>query len=323
MKLLLVLPLFIFSILSSKSLETEQIEAYSKILNNQVIPSEYLWSSSILFHSIGDREKTVFLNRIENQVIKDIFESSGSRTSLIELSFQFGDEYLLLAYLLNQPDKNARQVAYSKFYSNQTSEKFIQNLNKKVVDDETISYEDHNLTNHPFAVFLLNHYYSAVTVVNKKYFESVLNEFDLISKNNSLIRDLLISAKFNSYYLLDRYSEISKQYRNFTDLKDFPISFDLRDHYWSLDYVMYQTGNIDKSLEIQRNFTIPITEYLQDGASLNSIYSSHGGNLYTLGKYQEAREVFQQVLEWSDDLNDQNLTRLYNNLSLVYFKTGE
>ena len=46
--------------------------------------------------------------------------------------------------------------------------------------------------------------------------------------------------------------------------------------------------------------------------------------IYTcLGKYQEARKVFQQALQRSNNLSDQNLTRLYNNLSLVYFKTGE
>jgi len=323
MKLLFVLPLFIIGSINSQSIEKIQIDEYSEYLNGKDIPSEYLWSSSILFHSINDSDKNDFLSRIEDQSIRDIFESSGPRTSLIELSLKFDDEYLLLAYLLNPVVYESRQLAYSEFYNSLESKPHLMDLIGKVVGEESIQFDDYNLTNHPFAAFLLNHYFSVVRVVKKEYFRSFLEHFEEFNPKSKLLEDLLTSAEFNSNYLLDTFSEISPSYTLYSNLRHFPVSTDLRDYYWSLDYVMYQTGNIDKSLEIQRNFTIPLTEYLHDRTSLNLIYSSHGGFLYKLGKYREAREVFQEALSWADRLDDQTLTTLFNNLSLVYFKTGE
>ena len=241
----------------------------------------------------------------------------------LELSYHFEDENLLLAYLLNQPDYNLRLKAYNKFYESYDSNHSLKDLSRNIVEKKSISFNEFSLVNYPFTAFLLNHYYSTVRVVNKNYFESILEHYNNFSIKNELLRDLMISAQFNSHYLLDQFSEITKNFQKYIAIPQFPISKDLRDYFWGLDYVMYQTGNIDKSLEIQRNFTIPLTEYLQDKASLNSIYSSHGSNLYTLGKYQEAREIFQQVLQRSDGLNNQDLSMLFNNLSLVYFKTGE
>ena len=323
MKLLLALPLFIIGSLISNTQENGQTKIYSEFLNGDNIPSEYLWSSSLLYHSLRESQKRNFLDNIQNEAIRNIFETTGSRSSILELSLSFEDENLLLAYLLNQPDYNLRQEAFQKFYNSFDSNAELENLNKSIVEEVQITFEKFNLSGFPFAAFLLNHYYSAVRVINKSYFESILEHFDDFNANSELLENLLVYAQFNSYYVLERFSDIEFSYQKFIDLPHFPISSDLRDYYWSLDFVMYQTGNIDKSLEVQRKFTIPLTEYLQDEATLRSIYSSHGVNLHILGKYQEARKVFQEVLEWSDDLSDQDLTQLYNNLSLVYFKTGE
>jgi tetratricopeptide (TPR) repeat protein len=80
---------------------------------------------------------------------------------------------------------------------------------------------------------------------------------------------------------------------------------------------------VDKSLETQRNFTIPISKHLELGSTLNSILTSHGGYLYQIGKYQEAKQTFLSILDQTENLPLSSQASLYNNLGLVYFKTGE
>src|SRR6056297_1113606 len=186
MKLLLVLPLVVISFFNSKSIEKIQVDAYSEVLNSEVIPSEYLWASSILFNNIHEDEKTVFLKKLNNQLIIDVLESNGPRTSLLHFSLYFQDENLLLAYLLNQPDPELRNEAYTKFYDNLESEGNLKVLNKNIVQEELVLFDDHKLSAYPFAAFLLNHYYSAVRVVNKKYFENILGNFDELDAESKL-----------------------------------------------------------------------------------------------------------------------------------------
>lgn len=322
MKITLIL-ILLFSTVNPSSEVTTQIEEYAKVVNSDNAQPEYLWVTAVLYHSLNNSLKKSLLSQLNDPKLHNIFKSNGLRSSALELGFELNNEYLLLSYLLNQPDRSLRQAAFEKFYQNSAPNNSLKNLNGVVVQEEIVNFEEHNLVEFPFAAFLLTHYQYTIRVVNEEFYENFLLAIDQFDVRNVLMRDLISSAKFNSYYNLDKFSDIVDSYDEYMNLSIFPISSDLRDLYWSLDFVMYRTGYIDKSLEVQRNFTIPLSEYLDDLSSLNAIYSSHGGYLYMIGKYQEARDVFQTALQWSDQLSDQNLTQLYNNMSLVYFKTGE
>lgn len=322
MKITLIL-ILLFSTVNPSSEVTTQIEEYAKVVNSDNAQPEYLWVTAVLYHSLNNSLKKSLLSQLNDPKLHNIFKSNGLRSSALEQGFELNNEYLLLSYLLNQPDRSLRQAAFEKFYQNSAPNNSLKNLNEVVVQEEIVNFEEHNLVEFPFAAFLLTHYQYTIRVVNEEFYENFLLAIDQFDVRNVLMRDLISSAKFNSYYNLDKFSDIVDSYDEYMNLSIFPISSDLRDLYWSLDFVMYRTGYIDKSLEVQRNFTIPLSEYLDDLSSLNAIYSSHGGYLYMIGKYQEARDVFQTALQWSDQLSDQNLTQLYNNMSLVYFKTGE
>jgi tetratricopeptide (TPR) repeat protein len=125
-----------------------------------------------------------------------------------------------------------------------------------------------------------------------------------------------------SAYQLRNYGDLVKLYDKIRSNVFIPPSSLKRSIYWAIDFAFYRYGEIDKSLEIQRQFTIPISQYIGDHYGLNSIYASHGGYLYILGLYSQARDIFLTALDQGSHSN-QVLTRLYNNLSLVYFKTGE
>ncbi|WP_340105593.1 CHAT domain-containing protein [Rhodohalobacter sp. 8-1] len=285
-----------------------------------------MWSFVISYHSSNDIQKRSLLNNIENIKLNDAIDPTSTRNSIRGLAFEFSDEKMLLVYLLNEASEDYRNKHFDHFYSLNSNKYELKEINKKIVNNEKIDLSDEIFSNNPSLYFYLAEYTQTLNVVDSSIFDYIIefknekySEHELIPIEN----ELYLAALFYAYYNLNEFQSIDKFYSDLIDFKLFPDSYSKRNLFWSLDYVMYQTGNIDKSLEVQRNFTIPLTEYLQDQSGLNEIYSSHGGYLYMLGKYQEARRVFQHALQWSDNLSNVNLTRLYNNLSLVYFKTGE
>lgn len=320
------LTIYFLSVLSMfvSSYTVQQTKEYSHLINQGEISSETLWATAVLYYYISEEEAEIFYNSIDSEQVKNSLNKNSLKATIKALSFEFKDEFLLLAYLLNEPSFDQRSQNFDKFYQLKQSDLYLIDLNDSIVHESLVKFEHHSFNDYIFASFLLTHYQYTLDVIDRSFFSDFLDLVENISIDPTpLLNDLLLSAKFNSSYNLDLFDKIVELYPQLLELNLFPTSIDKRDLFWSLDYVMYQTGNIDKSLEVQRKFTIPLTEYLQDQGGLNAIYSSHGGYLYMLGKYQEARRVFQQALQWSDALSDLNLTRLYNNLSLVYFKTGE
>ena len=310
--------------ISAQSIEIDN--SYSNLLYETSETSENLWAWTILYHSSNQENKSKIFNQIKSERFKNSLDTTSTRNTILNLSKEFKDEILFLVYLLNEGINEIRINQFNIFYSNFATNNRLKELNQKIVDEEVINPKNYDFSQNPSILYFLNEYTNVLKVVDSRLYKEIIT-YKETNHGSENISDLEVemtdAALFYSYYKQDQFNKIEKIYQDLISFDFFPISFTKRNIFWSLDYVMYQTGNIDKSLEIQRRFTIPLTEYLQDKASLNSIYSSHGSNLYTLGKYQEAREVFQQVLQWSDDLTDQELTMLYNNLSLVYYKTGE
>lgn len=80
-------------------------------------------------------------------------------------------------------------------------------------------------------------------------------------------------------------------------------------------------GRYDGSLRILRDQLIPLTSYL-DMTELNeSSNFTKGVNLYSLGKFEDAKEVFETI--YFDQNSTIEKSQLFNNLSICYFKLGE
>ncbi len=93
--------------------------------------------------------------------------------------------------------------------------------------------------------------------------------------------------------------------------------------YKAFDFSMYITGNINKSLEIQRDYSIPLSRFLNDNTTLRTIKITQGAYLYRLGKYQESKSIFENILQDEDNLSPNLKFRVLNNLGLVHFMLGE
>jgi len=318
--------LFLRGVTEVRAQSDDLNDIYSDLLNETSESSATIWAWTILYHSSDSINKNIILENISSTRFKNNLDTTSTRNSILQLSKEFRDESLFTAYLLTEVDENERSKQFSLYCKFNDSNNQLRELNQSIVREEIVDVSKYDFRNYPILLFFLNEYTNDLTVVDERLYDMTIEFHENFSgsPNQSKIeKELLVAALFYSYYNSDQFNKIEDIYDELISFELFPVSYAKRNIFWGLDYVMYQTGNIDKSLEVQRKFTIPLTEYLQDEAVLRSIYSSHGGNLYMLGKYQEARKIFQQVLEWSDNLSDQNLTRLYNNLSLVYFKTGE
>ena len=319
--------LFLFLLLPGMAIsQPDKSSFYTNHLDRAIPEPEMVWGATILYNSLSDSEKQHFLNDLSNQETKNILERNTTSRSILHFSKKFEDEQLLLAYLLNERSADTRAAEFEDFYSSYSDTPDLKELNYRIVHEINLDDEFFDSEPDEFTIFLLDNYNRLIRVTDNNFYQYVISQKDrfLVQKKvENLNRELYLAAYFNALYTLNRFSEIEEIYDELINLEHFPISYEKRNLFWGLDYVMYTLGFLDRSLEVQREFSLPLSDFLGDESGLHNIYSSHGGYLYMLGKYREAREVFESTLMRSDNLSDQNLTRLYNNLSLVYFKTGE
>lgn len=305
-----LLSLLIFSLtlwadlFSLNAQDINQVEIYVELINNnEELTTEELWAFTLLYHSSDNEQKNYLTSNITSDRLLNALDQNSTRNSILQISQVFNDEILLLIYLLNEPSDDERVTKFKNFYQNNTEERKLFEVNKKIAKHEEINFAEVELSEFPTLLFYFTEYTHSVNVVDSKIYDTIINfkrnEYPSLDLT-PLEREILYAAFFYAYYHTDQLVKIEELYAELTNFSIFPNSVPKRNIFWSLDYVMFQLGYIDRSLDIQRRFTIPLTEYLGDFSGLHSIYSSHGGYLYMIGKYQEARSVFQDALEWAD-----------------------
>lgn len=285
--------------------------------------SESLWALSLSYYDSPDEERKKIVQNIEDYAISTALAEHDNQLSFIRfINKELNSETLLLYLLLNEEALEERGRLYEQFYSgNEPGE--LQEINRRGVELEQAGslLKDEFRFEH----FLLSQYTSVADLWDEELALRRIKEW--IGRSTGIPETLSDELKlFTIATIANRAGEaglFTGLYDQLIELQLFPRSFIKRDLFWRLDIATYRAGQIDKSLHIQREITIPITEYLQDNNTLYNLYSNKGGYLYLLSRYQEAGQVFGKVLENEDQISDANLTRLLNNLSLVYFETGE
>lgn len=87
-----------------------------------------------------------------------------------------------------------------------------------------------------------------------------------------------------------------------------------------IDFSNYVYGNYDQSLQVQRKYSLPLLEYLNESNEKHRVLLRHGAYLFALGKYQEAQIIYQRLINESDlFLADYTLL---NNLGISHLKLG-
>jgi CHAT domain-containing protein len=305
-----------------------QIHTFYDNIEQQESVSESLWSLVDIFLDHDSHAARVIEIGKERDVDwVEFFEQEPSSRELINsLSLQFDNEHLHLFLQLLVPSGEERERFFNQFYQQSSNTELI-DLNQSIAFGTEVRPEYLIWDQWDFSTFLILFYSRNIENLNPEIYDRIYENLSFLSESsttyNPLVKDLLYASIFESLYNRDRFFTILSFYDELINLDHFPNTVTKRNLYWSLDFALYRTGYIDLSLEVQRKYTIPLTVQFGDHLTLNTILATHGGYLYSIGRFSEAREVFTTALSDSAHLNSTVKTRLLNNLSLVYYKLGE
>lgn len=291
--------------------------------------SEALWAISQYY-----RESEIYREKLFRQArslgagwLGLLDRDSFNPHSLYRLALHFQNEHLLLyLQLFHLPeDREKRMEYFDEFYS-RSQVTSLKELIRKVAKAEPIRAEELPRT-WDFSHFLLIYYLENRYPDSEEFYSDVvpllLEMTDQAVESRPVQRDYLFASLFQALYMSDRFQEIIPFYEMLTNLKHLPSVRLKRNIYQALDFTLYRSGLVERSLEIQRLHTIPLSRLLGDREGLSAILATHGGYLFLLGRYPEAKATFQTALSDSSHLTPYNRTLLLNNLSLVYYKLGE
>jgi len=258
-----------------------------------------------------------FLEKNEN-----IFES------IHMVSVYFDDERLQLFLQLIIPNEQSKNKSkfLNEFYTH-SQKNHLEELNRALsnanqVNSELLTWNDWN-----FTLFLLSNYFREVHFESRDNFLNYyLNWIKSYNNSNNLgnfNKQLFELFRFQIYYQSQKDNLIAQNHDDFLDFSLIPDTKLKRNMYRAFDFSLRITGNLNKSLQVQRNYIQPLSRFLGDESSVNSSLVTQGAYLYRLGKYREAKSVFDSVLEKGGELGTNLNTRVLNNLGLVHFMLGE
>jgi hypothetical protein len=327
MQILLILLFFSFLAPDDeKPLQDVYLENYLRIESTQGPTPELVWAISLFYYSSPDEVKRELTEKIKTTELREALESEENlKVAINRLSFSLQDESLFLLTLLLEDNSELRTQLFDEFYTIDSQHELYQ-INSFARDGNPIEIEDLNLDQFHFKHFLIAFYISANNLSSQEYYNAFANRWSGQFKNGdhtAPAQDLIYSTLLMSLYTISDYSELSQNFNIEEKARFLPPSSLKRNLFWGVDYALGQVGLVEKSLEVQREFTIPLSRYIKHQAGLNSILSSQGAHLYHLGNYQKAREVLTELLDQTEQFSPPALAGLYNNLSLIYFKTGE
>jgi tetratricopeptide (TPR) repeat protein len=300
-----------------------------KFLNDQInqeVSTETIWATGTLYYSSPEEHRELIVDQLQNDDIRQALTTQDDLKDFVyELAIQKEDELLLLSYLLLEENPDNRVEGYTNFYE-LTQTKQFRSLNQLVRDGKKVKNEAFINSTIAFQHFLISFHVSNNDVTSEEFFNIVKTLWKNSSNSsfeNSVKRSYQTATLLKAYYETNDYHSINSMYDQFHHLQHLPHSRIKLNLMWGAEFALYSLGHIDKSLETQRNFTIPISKHFNITSTLNSILISHGGYLYQIGKYQEAKQTFLSILDQTKNLPLASQASLHNNLGLVYFKTGE
>lgn len=148
--------------------------------------------------------------------------------------------------------------------------------------------------------------------------DSWIDQVEKFDQNKNLVYSVTLSNLIWAAYRLNEYQVIETYHESFLNSKLLPLSHHKLRIVNAIDYVFYVLGQYDKSLSIQRNHSLPLTNFIGNQHEIDQILRRHGVYLYSLGKYEESKKVYEKLYEKSEGNNFIVIT----NLGLSYYKLG-
>ncbi|SMO73843.1 CHAT domain-containing protein [Gracilimonas mengyeensis] len=156
----------------------------------------------------------------------------------------------------------------------------------------------------------------------EEYLLKALETWDNYIENNKTKKDLeyylIVSEATWVAFMLDEYNLVNKYSQDIINSDILPISNFLYRVYSAIDYSYFFLDRYDKSLDIQRNYSLPLAEYIGDKDEIKQIKKRQGVYLYSLGKYEESKNIYEDIYR----NNGQSDFYIFTNLGINYYRLG-
>lgn len=132
-----------------------------------------------------------------------------------------------------------------------------------------------------------------------------------------------IGASIASFLLFEQYlnHDLASLHDLIIHQSLFPLTIEKNRYIKGLAYAHYSIGRYDKSLELHRKIISPIASYYGKNDEFFSSKFTQGVNLFALGNFQKAKEIFESFDPNSIPPSYQ--AQISNNLSICYLNLGE
>lgn len=173
-------------------------------------------------------------------------------------------------------------------------------------------------------IFLAN---KLSTVFKEASYEKILESWIVIintweqGSTNDLLYSLALTNIYSLAFEINAFNVSADLFDDFINLSNYPTSIEKLRVYYAASYSLIYIGRFDLSLQILRNITLPLSVYVGDEEREDGTTFNIGYNLYSLGKYKEAKAIFQEL--YSDSGSYVNKTQVFANLSLAHLRLGE
>ncbi len=310
----------------------EQAEFYISNIQQEKQLDENLWALTLItsehpeVHNFVEEkvQNKKYTGTILSQ-FRNIDEKFDSQ--LEKVVFTSGSSDLLIALLLEKETQKKKKDTYHRFQSifdhSPSSSIDYHTLCKKIIEGKKVGASELPVKSFHLPHFFILFEYSDFLV--DKYLPTIAQKWEPNPSSTQDVHKTLANASLlRVMYLESNYSSIKPLYSTLLENKLIPTSSIKLRLYRYLDYSMYRLGYYDRSLKIVRNFTLPISDYLNKKATNLQLKQLQGVYLYSIGKIKAAATIYQEVLTSVDKKNPKvRLSSLYANLALTYHRLGK
>jgi CHAT domain-containing protein/tetratricopeptide (TPR) repeat protein len=258
-------------------------------------------------------------SQLYNWALSEAFFSNCLGTKLIinDLQFSHSDQ----SFRTYKCDDFKRQEFEKTDLWNSSNKVQYSNLKTTLKSDSLIIDSLDKFPPHLYLELLMGPSYTKY--FSKEFLKSTIdfweNELSKVNpEKEGLNHSIIVSIIIWSSFIIDDYSTLDKYISKFLKSRYFPYSTKRLKIYGAFDYTFYTNGEYDKSLDLLRNYSFPLANYLDDEEQEYKIKIRQGVYLYSLGKYQESKIIYEELYRKSG-ISDYFL---FTNLGINYYKLG-
>ncbi len=309
----------------------DQLNYYLIEIQNDNNLSENTWALTELYKASCDKSNTIqrHINQSTSVLPKKIISAISCDNQfisdeLLEVIHQYELYGFASVYLIKSQDLTNTDHLYESLTDSSTfniPNEFIR-LFQKINDGDTIQLSDIPEDNFDLIVNAILYHRQDEILISAPDQNQIIQRYQVDLDNLTGIKKSIQIS--NVAYLLfekNRNNEFSRMHEQILHDKLFPLVYQRVRYNRALAYSHYIIGRYDFNLEINRKIIEPILEYygLFDEADNSRV--DQGVNLYSLGKFAEARDILEKL--YYDPTTNVDKATLYNNLSISYQKLGE